>query len=109
MIRAILMHPADDVAVLVEPVEAGTAIGIVGRPDLPGLVAASPLPLGHKVAVRDLPADWRVRKSGEVIGRTVAPVRAGQHVHVHNLASLRAVPPSGAQPPAGAAASAGDR
>jgi hypothetical protein len=31
-----------------------------------------------------------VRKYGEVIGRLTAAVSAGDHIHVHNLVSLRA-------------------
>jgi altronate dehydratase len=48
------------------------------------------LPLGHKIALRDLPAGHHVRKYGEVIGALQQPVTAGEHVHVHNLKSLRA-------------------
>ena len=42
-------------------------------------------PPGHKVALRDLPAGTLVHKYGQVIGRTTVDVRAGDHVHVHNL------------------------
>ena len=43
-------------------------------------------PPGHKVALRDLPAGTLVHKYGQVIGQTTVDVRAGAHVHVHNLA-----------------------
>ena len=62
----LLLHPDDDVAVAVAP--------------LPGV------PRGHKLAVRDLPAGTAVRKYGQVIGMTTAPIAAGEHVHTHNLA-----------------------
>jgi altronate hydrolase/altronate dehydratase small subunit len=86
---ALVLHPDDDVAVLLEPVTAGSTIiadGPGGRFTLQGM---DELPLGHKIALRDLPADHRVRKHGEVIGRLTQPVAAGAHVHVHNLQSLR--------------------
>ncbi len=44
---------------------------------------------GHKVALRDIPAGSEVHKYGAVIGRAIADVRAGTHMHVHNLAGVR--------------------
>lgn len=89
MSRAVVLHPDDDVAVLVEPVGAGEAIVLHGAGE--GSVAArATLPLGHKVALRALAEGAVVRKYGEVIGRMTAPAVPGEHVHVHNMASLRA-------------------
>ncbi len=85
----LVLHPDDDVAV-----------ALADRPGVPG---------GHKEARRDLPAGALVHKYGQVIGVTTAPVRAGEHVHVHNLA-MPAEP--GRRAPAGppaAVAAAGRR
>ena len=87
--RAIVLHPDDDVAVLVEPAQAGARIDITGRPGAP-LVARRALPLGHKIALRALGPGAPVRKYGEIIGTLTAPVAPGDHVHVHNLTSRRA-------------------
>lgn len=88
-VGAMVLHPDDDVAVLVGPVEAGGAVETRGA--CPGLVlrAAGALPAGHKLALRSLAEGSDVRKYGEVIGRLTRPVAAGDHVHIHNLASLR--------------------
>ncbi len=43
------------------------------------------IPRGHKVAVVDLPAGAPVVKYGFVIGITTAAVKAGEHVHTHNV------------------------
>jgi altronate hydrolase len=67
----ILLHPDDDVAVAVRDLPDGTA----GK-----------VPAGHKAAVRDLETGDLVRKYGQVIGRATRPIRAGEHVHGHNLA-----------------------
>jgi len=45
------------------------------------------LPVGHKVAARDLVAGETVRKCGAAIGRTSTAVPAGKHLHLHNLRS----------------------
>lgn len=45
--------------------------------------------MGHKIAIRPLDAGTLVRKYGQAIGRTTANVEVGEHVHVHNLISIR--------------------
>lgn len=47
------------------------------------------VPIGHKIALRDLNLGDTVIKYGQDIGRVVAPVRKGEHVHVHNLKTKR--------------------
>lgn len=47
------------------------------------------IPIGHKFALEDIPGDASVIKYGVDIGRTVAPIKTGQHVHVHNLKTRR--------------------
>jgi altronate hydrolase/altronate dehydratase small subunit len=88
--HAIVLHADDDVAVLITPLEAGMPAVVEGAGQRLSLTVAQSLPLGHKIALRDLPAGHHVRKHGEVIGALTRAVAAGEHVHVHNLASLRA-------------------
>ncbi|GAC1613698.1 MAG: UxaA family hydrolase [Candidatus Dormibacteraceae bacterium] len=47
------------------------------------------VPLGHKTALADLEADAEVIEYGVVVGRSRAPIRRGEMVHVHNLRSAR--------------------
>jgi altronate hydrolase len=47
-----------------------------------------PIAQGHKVALRDMDSGEVVHKYGWPIGRLVAPVAAGAHVHSHNLSTL---------------------
>jgi (2R)-sulfolactate sulfo-lyase subunit alpha len=51
--------------------------------------ALADIPLGHKIAVADIEPDGTVVKYGHDIGRTIAPIRTGEHVHVHNLRTKR--------------------
>ena len=88
---AIVLDPADDVAVLVAAIEAGALVKVGGANGPMSLTVRQTLPMGHKIALRALPAGSPVRKYGEVIGRLTEPVAAGDHVHIHNLASQRAV------------------
>ena len=75
----IRLHPADDVVVAGVDLAPGTP--------LPGtdVVCRTPVPAGHKVAVRAITAGKPVRKYNQVIGFASAPIEAGEHVHVHNL------------------------
>ncbi len=82
IVRALVLSPADDVAVVTTSCDDGRPIDLS---DGSTVVAASAIPAGHKIAVRDLPAGHRVRKYGQVIGSTTSAVPRGAHVHTHNL------------------------
>ena len=87
-----LIHAAGDaVGVAAEDVAAGTrATAMVLRDkSVVELVVREPIPLGHKVALRAIARGERVIEYGEVIGEAQADIAVGQHVHVHNLRSVR--------------------
>lgn len=44
---------------------------------------------GHKFAIRQIEEGEGVVKYSEVIGRATQRIEAGEHVHIHNLESLR--------------------
>lgn len=77
---ALRLHPTDDVAVALRPIEVGETAD--------GVEAIEPIPQGHKFAVRYLDQDAIVRKFGSPIGRLIQPVSAGARVHSHNLETL---------------------
>jgi (2R)-sulfolactate sulfo-lyase subunit alpha len=47
------------------------------------------VPLGHKVAMRDVAECKAVIKYGREIGKAVKPIAKGAHVHIHNLRTQR--------------------
>jgi len=53
------------------------------------LIALDEVPLGHKIAINDIKTGDTVLKYGHDVGRAVAPVGKGRHVHVHNLKTKR--------------------
>ncbi|MGH2396389.1 MAG: UxaA family hydrolase [bacterium] len=82
---------ADDVAVAVRDLTPGETIEVrilEGGSSLSVRVRDA-IPLGHKVALKDLPKDKELIEYGERIGRVVQPIATGVHVHVHNIKSLR--------------------
>ena len=78
----VVLNESDDVAVATTAMPAGATVAVRGAGEV---TLRGDLPAGHKVALRDLATGALVRKYGQVIGRTLADVRAGEHVHVHNL------------------------
>jgi (2R)-sulfolactate sulfo-lyase subunit alpha len=47
------------------------------------------VPIGHKVALKDMAVGDTVFKYGIDIGKVVAPIKAGEHAHVHNIKTKR--------------------
>ena len=92
-IPQLLVHEhADNVGVVVvEGLKAGTKMLCVITADDSSfeLVAKADVPIGHKIALKDLvPGDTAI-KYGEDIGKIVAPAEKGGHVHTHNLKTKR--------------------
>ena len=89
----ILVHEHEDNVgvVVVEGLKAGTdMLGVVTADDSTfRLTARADVPIGHKVALKDLEAGDTAIKYGEDIGRIIDAVAEGGHVHVHNLKTKR--------------------
>ena len=51
--------------------------------------AKNDIPIGHKLAIRDLKANETVVKYSVDIGRAVAAIKVGEHAHVHNIRTKR--------------------
>ena len=51
--------------------------------------ALSDIPIGHKLAIKALKNADTVIKYGVDIGRTIAPIAVGEHLHVHNVKTKR--------------------
>jgi len=89
----LLVHDRQDNVgvVVVEGLKAGTEMLCVVTEDNSDfqLTSRHDVPIGHKVALADLKVGDTVIKYGQDIGRIVAPVAKGEHVHVHNLKTKR--------------------
>ena len=92
-IPQLLVHDAKDNVgvVVVEGLKAGTDMLCVVTHDNSSfrLKAGADVPIGHKVALKDLKTGDTAIKYGEDIGKIVADVRKGGHVHVQNLKTKR--------------------
>ena len=88
-----LVHEtADGVGVVVvEGIKAGQDLtGWVMKEDkIINVKVNNDIPIGHKLALQDYAAGDTVMKYNTDIGKIVALVKKGDHVHVHNLKTKR--------------------
>lgn len=91
MKRAILLSAKDTVATALQAVLAGENVEVADRQNriCDRLTARSPIPQGHKIALREMAAGEKIIKYGQVIGQSSAPIHRGDWVHTHNMESLR--------------------
>ena len=92
MIHCVLHDRNDSVAVVVvEGVKSGaTLTGLILDEDRTiTLPCLQDIPIGHKVALKDLAPGDTVIKYGVDIGKVVQPIKTGQHAHVHNIKTKR--------------------
>jgi altronate dehydratase small subunit len=87
--KVIVIHEEDNVATAIMPLKAGSTVSleIQGRQEKVRLL--SPIPMGHKFALRDIGPGSDVFKYGEPIGKTTGRIARGEHVHIHNVVSHR--------------------
>lgn len=91
MIQFLIHEQADSVGVATVDIKAGeTAKGLYMDSQNPAeIVALDDIPLGHKLAMIDHKIDDSVIKYGADIGKVVADIEKGRHVHTQNLKTRR--------------------
>jgi (2R)-sulfolactate sulfo-lyase subunit alpha len=92
VIHFVLHDPHDTVAVVVvEGVKAGAELTgwVMDEDRMVNLAAKQDIPIGHKIALQDMAVGDTVIKYGIDMGRVVAPIKAGEHAHVHNIKTKR--------------------
>ncbi len=92
MIHFVLHDARDTVAVVVvEGVKTGADMQgwIMDEDRMIKLTARQDIPIGHKVALKDMAVGDTVLKYGIDMGKVVAAVKAGEHAHVQNIKTKR--------------------
>jgi (2R)-sulfolactate sulfo-lyase subunit alpha len=92
MIHFVLHDAKDTVAVVVvESVKAGMDLTgwIMDEDKTIQVPAKQDIPIGHKVALKDMAVGDTVWKYGIDMGKVIAPIKTGEHAHVHNIKTKR--------------------
>ena len=91
MIQFLIHEKADTVGVATVDIKKGDqAKGLYMDSQKEVTVEAlADIPLGHKIALDIHDVDGKVIKYGHSIGKVVAAIKKGDHVHIHNLKTAR--------------------
>lgn len=84
MKTGLLVDPLDNVAVATYNIQKGEKIQ-VGE-DI--IVAKQDVPIGHKIAVKDINKHQHIYKYGVPIGLTSVDVVQGEYMHTHNIIDI---------------------
>jgi altronate hydrolase len=76
----IRLHAEDDVVIARREIPTGT---VIAKEKVSAVVT---IPAGHKLAVHEIAQGRPVRRYNQIIGFATRAIRAGEHVHVHNIA-----------------------
>ena len=87
-LTAFQIDARDNVATALSEIPAGAVVQIhgTGAPIL--VTAAENIPVGHKIALRDIAEGQNIVKYGVVIGRSTANIPKGAWVHLHVMRSV---------------------
>ena len=89
MRNAMIIDAKDNVAVAIEPIAKGDAAVYFCEGREVSLPALEDITIYHKLATRDIAKGEPVVKYGEHIGIASSDIKAGEHVHVHNMEGHR--------------------
>ena len=88
MNKAIIVDSLDNVATTITNLEAGSTVtfkfGLKKKVKL-----KQSIPFGHKFALKKIKKGEKIIKYAEMIGRATQSIEEGEHVHIHNVESMR--------------------
>ena len=90
MEKTVVIKALDNVATCLADMTAGetATIRIDDRETI--ITLQNDITFGHKVALADIPKGGKIFKYAEVIGIASQTITMGEHVHIHNVESIRA-------------------
>ena len=93
MVTHFIVHDKADTVgvVVVEDVKPGEDVTgwIMETDETITLRSQDAVPLGHKIALREIRSGETILKYGHDVGRAVADIGKGRHVHIHNMKTKR--------------------
>ncbi|BFI75918.1 dehydratase [Sulfurisphaera ohwakuensis] len=88
----LIHNKQDNVGVAVVDIKAGEEVEGVYIEDMeigPKIKALNDIPLGHKIALTNIKKGDVAIKYGRPIGIAISDIKVGEHVHIHNIKSIR--------------------
>ncbi|WFA08576.1 UxaA family hydrolase [Tissierella sp. Yu-01] len=84
MKTGLLVDSLDNVAVATTAVQQGEEIKVGDET----IVANQGIPVGHKIAIKNINKEEYVYKYGVPIGQTIVDVSKGDYMHTHNIIDI---------------------
>ncbi|TFH35515.1 MAG: D-galactarate dehydratase [Dehalococcoidia bacterium] len=88
-LEAIMFNAADNTAVALMDLPNGRRIALKADGQERNVTLIEPITYQHKFSVAPIKKGERVLKYGQVIGEATTDIKAGEHVHIHNMVGLR--------------------
>ena len=89
MRNGLIIDEKDNVIVAIEPIAKGDTVTYLCNGKDVSVTALEDITIYHKLAARDIHKGEPVVKYGEHIGIASCDIKAGEHVHVHNVEGHR--------------------
>ena len=86
----VVMKSMDNVATCLKDMAAGQVAEATVDGKTRSVTLKNDIPFGHKIALCDIAKGDEIQKYAETIGVASTAIAAGEHVHVHNVESIRA-------------------
>ena len=71
-------------AVVVQDIKKGDSVSVEGM----NILSLQDIPVGHKMALQEIQKDDIVMKYNVPIGKAIADITIGEHVHIHNVEDI---------------------
>lgn len=90
--NAIMIDDRDNAVVVTEPILKGQIISYTRQDGtVCTLLSRQDIAIYHKAAIKDILAGTPIIKYGEHIGLASSDIKAGMHIHEHNVLSVREI------------------
>ena len=88
-VRALVLNDLDNVAVALDDIVHNTLISVRRGNLIVEVKAKQDIPFAHKFAIANVQRGCPVLKYGETMGIATRQIKEGEHVHIHNVESVR--------------------
>lgn len=89
MEKALVINSNDNVATAIAELKPGVVVSVLVGSERLQVEIRQAICFGHKFTIQPIEKGSDVIKYGESIGRSTVRIDAGQHVHTHNIESMR--------------------
>ena len=88
-VAAVVISEQDDVATATRDIKTGEKVAVKVGGKVNEMLVNNDIKFLHKFALKNIKKGENVLKYGMVIGEATRDISRGEHVHIHNLRSLR--------------------